>query len=217
MVLNDITVVSGITGGGQVGFSVGNKVIIYGVNDVVYTAEHKRARCDSRGNSRDRSGYGCHDNAHNHPDYGADNCAYNIPEYVPPPRSRRVDVHYRVVVAICIQVQTVYRIGVGVFKRILRDKPTDNGVVITSYEVVKLKSLVIVITAITERVNVADKACESVFRAVGIENFVFTPSVVSISCHDCAVLVKQCDDVSLRVLTVEIRFNGRIAIIDNSR
>ena len=96
------------------------------------------------------------------------------------------------------EITVIRRLAVG------RNKSADFGVVISRFKEVKLRFNIIIVRTITERIYVADITGIRNNYAVIIHNGNVSPRVVSIFYHNSAVTVKQRDNISLNVLSVDI-------------
>ena len=101
--------------------------------------------------------------------------------------STRIYVIYRIIIAVCVKVQTVYRLRINIRCIIRRDKSTPLGGIVARVEVVQPEFIVIVISTISDRI----------FRcyAVRVEsNVAITPRIVSVSSDLRSARVVNADD-----------------------
>ena len=79
-----------------------------------------------------------------------------------------VYVHHRVVAAVCIQIETVYGIWCEVFNGVGIEESACFGIIEAGLEIIKLGVGIVVIRAISERVDVTNEVRLGVLGAIGI-------------------------------------------------
>ena len=120
--------------------------------------------------------------------------------------SGRIHEHYGVIIAVGVDIQTIELGRFCIVYGIGRNKATYFGIVVARFEIIKLGFRIIVVTAVTERVQVADEGRRRHFRyVVAIVHFVVTPRVVIVLRHRSAGGVDDRNDVALQILLVEVR------------
>ena len=78
------------------------------------------------------------------------------------------------------------------------DKPADGGIVISALEVVEPGISVVVVTAVTDGVDLADGSQAT------LSNQKVAPSVIFILCNGCACAVDNPDDIALLVQHIDV-------------
>ena len=110
----------------------------------------------------------------------------------------RITVIHRVVIAVGVKVQTVYRLGIKITRIIRRDKSAPSRGVVARIEEVQPGVLVVVVAAVSDRVS--DR------NAIGIErNRAITPCIVGIAANLCAVRVINGDDIAKQIALEIVR------------
>ena len=104
--------------------------------------------------------------------------------------SRRVNIIYRIVGAIGVEIETVELLGVGIGDVVHVQETTDFGIVITRLQEVKTRFYVVEISAVTDRVAVADMRRISKIIPIAIQHRVVPPCVVHILYHNITRIVK---------------------------
>ena len=105
--------------------------------------------------------------------------------------SGRVNVFNRIVQTISVQIKAVDSFGVGVLYGVTVEETADFGVVVAGLQGVKACFGVVVVAAVTERVEVADIVLVCNFIAICVNNLVVAPCIVVIFYHSIAVIVNK--------------------------
>ena len=104
--------------------------------------------------------------------------------------SRRVNIIYRVIAAIGVEIETVELLRVGVGDIVHVQESADFWIVIARLQVVKSRFYVVEISAVTDRVAVADMIGIGNICAVRIQHGMVSPCIVYIVYHNVACIVK---------------------------
>ena len=98
-------------------------------------------------------------------------------------------------------------------------KSTNNGVIISTLEIIQSNLFIVVIPAIAKRVDGGDIAARRV-----LFDCRHTPCIVGVSCNDLRILVNDSDDITLQVLgevvgnrVVENPANAVLVIIERNK
>ena len=104
---------------------------------------------------------------------------------------------------------TSTEISVGV------NEPAVGEVIVPALEVVKARFAVVVVTAVTQGIDVPDEAGGSVLLSVRIMHGVVAPCAVVVGRGEGAVRVQQRDDIALRVKDIVVERRGRAVVVDH--
>ena len=85
-----------------------------------------------------------------------------------------VSVINRIIIAVCVKVQTVYRLRIKITRIIRRNKSAPFGAVVTRIKIVELCILVVIVTTISDGITSCNTVCIKGDRTI-------TPSIVGIA------------------------------------
>ena len=124
---------------------------------------------------------------------------------MPPFVSRRVNRHNRIVGAVCVKVNAVYALQVGIVHAVLAYETTDSRVIVAGLQIVKPRFFVIEIPTITEGIFMPYMLGVGYFIPLSVKHNMVAPRVVLVSYHNLAVIVKYGYYITLHVFTVETK------------
>lgn len=121
----------------------------------------------------------------------------------------------RIILAIREHIGAEEAVGVGGGEGIRVNEPAVGKVVVPALEVVEARFSVVIVAAVTKRVDVPDEAGLRNLRTFVIVHGIVAPRAVVVGRGERAVRVQQRNDVALRVENVVVERRGRAVVIDH--
>ena len=121
----------------------------------------------------------------------------------------------RVILAICEHIGAEEAVGVGGGEGVGVNEPADGRVIVAALEVVKARLTVVIVTTVTQGVDVPDEAGGGVLLSVFIVHGVVTPRAVVVRRDERTGGIQQGNDIALRIEDVVIERRGRAVVIDH--
>ena len=129
--------------------------------------------------------------------------------------SRWINPHDRVILTICEHIGAEETVGVGGGEGVGVDEPADGKVVVPALEVVKARFAVIIVTTVTQGVDVPDEGGIRGLFAVSTMHGVVAPRAVVVGRGERAVRVQQRNDIALRVEDVVVELRCLAMLVDH--
>ena len=123
--------------------------------------------------------------------------------------------HDRIILTICEHIGAEEAIGVGGSEGVGVNEPAVGKVVVPALEVVKARFAVVVVTTVTQGIDVPDEGGIRGLFAVSTMHGVVAPRAVVVGRGERAVRVQQRNDVALRVKDVVVERRGRAVVVDH--
>ena len=123
--------------------------------------------------------------------------------------------HDRIILTICEHIGAEEAIGVGGSEGVGVNEPAVGKVVVPALEVVKARFAVVIVTTVTQGIDVPDEGGIRGLFAVSTMHGVVAPRAVVVGRGERAVRVQQRNDVALRVENVVVERRGRAVVIDH--
>ena len=115
----------------------------------------------------------------------------------------------RVILAICEHIGAEEAVGVGGGEGVGVDEPADGRVIVAALEIVEAGLSVVVIAAVAQRVEVADRRVAAVIhRAVA-------PCIIVVGCSDLAARIEDGGHIALCIDKVIVQFRLRPVLVDH--
>ena len=95
------------------------------------------------------------------------------------------------------------------------DEPAVGEVIVPALEVVEARFAVVVVTAVTQGIDVPDEAGLRNLRTFVIVHGIVTPRAVVVGRGEGAIRVQQRDDIALRVKVIVVERRGRAVVVDH--
>lgn len=147
--------------------------------------------------------------------YNSNGCPENCISNSKPRFSVLIRPHDRIILAIREHIGAEEAVGVGGGEGVRVDEPAVGEVVVPALEVVEARFAVVVVTAVTQGIDVPDEAGGSVLLSVRIMHGVVAPCAVVVGRGEGAVRVQQRDDIALRVKDIVVERRGRAVVVDH--
>ena len=147
--------------------------------------------------------------------YNSNGCPENCISNSKPRFSVLIRSHDRIILAICEHIGAEEAVGVSGSEGVGVNEPAVRKVVVPALEVVEARFAVVVVTAVTQGIDVPDEAGLRNLRTFVIVHGIVTPRAVVVGRGEGAVRVQQRDDIALRVEDVVIKRRGRAVVIDH--
>ena len=125
-----------------------------------------------------------------------------------------VNKHNRVILTIREHIGAEEAVGIGGGEGVGIDEPAAGKVVVPALEVVKARFAVVVVTAVTQGVDVPDEGGIRGLFAVSTMHGVIAPRAVVVGRDERTGGIQQRNDIALRVEDVVIERRGRAIVID---
>ena len=147
--------------------------------------------------------------------YNSNGCPENCISNSKPRFSVLIRSHDRIILAICEHIGAEEAVGVSGSEGVGVNEPAVRKVVVPALEVVEARFAVVVVTAVTQGIDVPDEAGLRNLRTFVIVHGIVTPRAVVVGRGEGAVRVQQRNDVTLRVEDVVVERRGRAVAIDH--
>ena len=147
--------------------------------------------------------------------YNSNGCPENCISNSKPRFSVLIRSHDRIILAICEHIGAEEAVGVGGGEGVGIDEPAVGEVIVPALEVVKARFAVIIVTTVTQGVDVPDEGGIRGLFAVSTMHGIVAPRAVVVGRGERAVRVQQRDDIALRVEDVVIKRRGRAVVINH--
>lgn len=125
-----------------------------------------------------------------------------------------VNKHNQVILTIREHIGAEDSVGIGSGKGIGIDEPAVGEVVVPALEVVKARFTVVIVTTVTQGVDVPDEGRIRGLFAVSTMHGVIAPRAVVVGRDERTGGIQQRNDIALRVEDVVIERRGRAVVID---
>ena len=125
-----------------------------------------------------------------------------------------VNKHNLVILTIREHIGAEDSVGIGSGKGIGIDEPAVGEVVVPALEVVKARFAVVIVTTVTQGVDVPDEGRIRGLFAVSTMHGVIAPRAVVVGRDERTGGIQQRNDIALRVEDVVIERRGRAVVID---
>ena len=125
-----------------------------------------------------------------------------------------VNKHNQVILTIREHIGAEDSVGIGCGKGIGIDEPAVGEVVVPALEVVKARFAVVIVTTVTQGVDVPDEGRIRGLFAVSTMHGVIAPRAVVVGRDERTGGIQQRNDIALRVEDVVIERRGRAVVID---
>lgn len=125
-----------------------------------------------------------------------------------------VNKHNQVILTIREHIGAEDSVGIGSGKGIGIDEPAVGEVVVPALEVVKARFAVVIVTTVTQGVDVPDEGRIRGLFAVSTMHGVIAPRAVVVGRDERTGGIQQRNDIALRVEDVVIERRGRAVVID---
>ena len=122
---------------------------------------------------------------------------------------------YRVILAIREHIGAEEAVGVGGGEGVGVNEPAVGKVVVPALEVVKARFAVVVVTAVTQGIDVPDEGGIRGLFAVSTMHGVIAPRAVVVGGDERTGGIQQGNDVALRIEDVVVERRGRAVVIDH--
>ena len=126
-----------------------------------------------------------------------------------------VNKHNRVILTIREHIGAEEAVGVGGGEGVGVNEPAVRKVVVPALEVVKARLTVVIVTTVTQGVDVPDEGGIRGLLAVLIMHGVVAPRAVVVGRHERAVRVQQRNDIALRVEDVVVELRCLAMLVDH--
>ena len=110
---------------------------------------------------------------------------------MPPSITIFIYTHHGIISAIGEEVEAVYRVRIEIGSVIYGDESANFRIVIAGFQIIQVRFRIIVISAVTEWIEVADMRCRCDVRSVCIQHCMVCPTIVLIFYHNIPVAVKN--------------------------
>ena len=120
-----------------------------------------------------------------------------------------------VILAICEHIGAEETVGVGGSEGVSVNEPADGRVIIAALEVVKARLTVVIVTTVTQGIDVPDEGRIRGLFAVSTMHGVVAPRAVVVGRHERAVRVQQRNDIALRVEDVVVELRCLAMLVDH--
>ena len=126
-----------------------------------------------------------------------------------------INIHYRIIITISIQIKSRKVIRNYKVNAILRNKSSCIRVVVSRFEVIKtvfVLIVIIVISTVSYRVYITDMSRHTLsnFITVYIINPMITPSVVDIVCFECSVCIVDMGYITHKVSAIDVSISCKL-------
>ena len=122
---------------------------------------------------------------------------------------------YRVILTIREHIGAEEAVGVGGGEGIRVNEPAVGKVVVPALEVVEARFAVVIVTTVTQGVDVPDEDRIRGLFAVSTMHGIVAPRAVVVGRGERAVRVQQRNDVALRVEDIVVERRGRAVVVDH--
>ena len=126
-----------------------------------------------------------------------------------------VNKHNRVILTIREHIGAEEAVGVGGGEGVGVNEPAVGEVIVPALEVVEARLTVVIVTTVTQGVDVPDEGGIRGLFAVSTMHGVVAPRAVVVGRGERAVRVQQRNDVALRVEDVVVERRGRAVVVDH--
>ena len=123
--------------------------------------------------------------------------------------------HDRIILAICEHIGAEEAVGVSGSEGVGVNEPAVGEVIVPALEVVEARFAVVVVTAVTQGIDVPDEAGLRNLRTFVIVHGIVAPRAVVVGRGEGAIRVQQRDDIALRVKDIVVERRGRAVVIDH--
>ena len=125
-----------------------------------------------------------------------------------------VNKHNQVILTIREHIGAEDSVGIGSGKGIGIDEPAVGEVVVPALEVVKARFAVVIVTTVTQGIDMPDEGRIRGLFAVSTMHGVIAPRAVVVGRDERTGGIQQRNDIALRVEDVVIERRGRAVVID---
>lgn len=126
-----------------------------------------------------------------------------------------VNKHNRVILTIREHIGAEEAVGISGSEGVGVNEPAVRKVVVPALEVVEARFAVVVVTAVTQGIDVPDEGGGGVLLSVLIVHGVVTPRAVVVGRDERTGGIQKGNDVALRVEDVVVERRGRAVVIDH--
>ena len=130
--------------------------------------------------------------------------------------SRWINPHDRVILTICEHIGAEKAVGVGGSEGVGVNEPAARKVVVPALEVVEARFAVVVVTAVTQGIDVPDEAGLRNLRAFVIVHGIVAPRAVVVGGNERTGGIQKGNDIALRVEDVVVEGRGHSVLRDTA-